>query len=290
MMQNPNELTNWYQTFTPDEEQRKSWYSSVAETYDRVRPKYPQELLDRAVQLAGIPKNGDVLEIGCGPGTATIGLAQMGFRLVFSLEPSLEACTLASQNCHEYSNVTVVNANFEEWPPGICRFNAVVAATSWHWVAPKYKYLKAASVLKDGGSLILIWNTGMKPPIEIFKSLTELFKEYIPTFAQYKSNESELTEMRIFANEAINSGLFSNLREESQLIEVNYPIDDYLQLLTTYSPCIALSPQRRQELLEKMRSILERICDKKIPLSYQSVLHITSLVKPVGWANTIPTI
>ncbi len=288
-MQNLSEITNWYQTFTPDEEQRKNWYGSVTETYDRVRPKYPQELVDRAVQLAGVPKNGDVLEIGCGPGTATIGLAQMGFRLVFSLEPSLEACTLASRNCHEYSNVTVVNANFEEWSPGICRFNAVVAATSWHWVAPEYKYLKAASILKDGGSLILLWNTGMKPPIEIFKHLEELFKEYIPTFSQYKSNEGELTEMRIFANEAINSGLFSNLREESKLIEINYPIDDYLQLLTTYSPCIALSPQRRAELLEKMRIILERICGKTIPLSYQSVFHIISLIKPVGWANIIPT-
>jgi SAM-dependent methyltransferase len=275
-MQNLSEITSWYQTFTPDEEQRKNWYSSVTEIYDRVRPKYPQELLNRAMKLAGTPKNGDILEVGCGPGTATIALAQMGFRLVFSLEPSLEACKIARQNCHKYSNVTVINTNFEEWPPGICRFDTVLAATSWHWVAPEYKYLKAASVLKDNGSLILLWNTGMKPPIEIFESLTELFTEYIPTFAQYKSSERELTEMRIFANEAIDSGLFSNLREESQSIEVNYSIDDYLQLLTTYSPCIALSSERRHELLEKMRIILDRMCEKEIPLSYQSVFHIVN--------------
>jgi SAM-dependent methyltransferase len=275
MMQNPNEITNWYQTFTPDEEQRKSWYSSVAETYDRVRPKYPPALLDRAVELAETPKNGDIIEIGCGPGTATIALAQMGFSIV-AVEPSLEAYTIASRNCDEYSNATIINTNFEQWSPGTCRFDAVVAATSWHWVSPESKYLKAASVLRDGGSLILLWNTGMQPPIEIFESLTELFTEYIPTFAQYKSSEKELTEMRIFANEAIDSGLFSNLREESKLIEINYSIDDYLQLLTTYSPCIALSPQRRNELLEKIRSILDRICEKQIPLSYQSVFHIIS--------------
>ena len=279
-MQNPSEIINWYQTFTPDEEQRKSWYNSVAETYDRVRPKYQKKLLDRAVQLAGIPKNGDVLEVGCGPGTATIALAQMGF-LIVSLEPSLEACKMASQNCHKYSNVTIINTNFEEWSPGICRFDTILAATSWHWVAPEYKYLKAASVLKNSGSLILLWNTGMKPTLAIFERLTDLFTEYIPTFAQYKSSESELNEMRIFANEAIDSGLFSNLREESQSIEVNYSIDDYLQLLTTYSPCIALSPEHRHELLEKMRAILEKICDNQIPLSYQSILHVVS--KDVGW-------
>jgi ubiquinone/menaquinone biosynthesis C-methylase UbiE len=274
-MQDYSEVINWYQTFTPDEEQRKSWFSSVAETYDRVRPKYPQALLDRAVQLAEIPKNGDILEIGCGPGTATIGLAQMGFSIV-AVEPSLEAYTIATRNCHEYSNATIINTNFEQWSPDIGRFDAIVAATSWHWVAPEHKYLKAASVLEDGGSLILLWNTGMQPPIEIFESLIELFTEYIPTFAQYKTSERELTEMRIFANEAIDSGLFSNLREESRSIEVNYSIDDYIQLLTTYSPCIALSPERRHELLEKMRSILERICDKTIRLSFQSVFHIIS--------------
>jgi ubiquinone/menaquinone biosynthesis C-methylase UbiE len=274
-MQNPNQITNWYQTFTPDEEQRKSWYGSVAETYDRVRPKYPQALLDRAVELAGIPINGDILEIGCGPGTATIALAQMGFSIV-AVEPSLEAYTIANRNCGEYSNTTIINTNFEQWSPGICKFDAIIAATSWHWVAPESKYLKTASVLKDNGSVILLWNTGMQPPIEIFESLIELFTEYIPTFAQYKSSERELTEMRIFANEAIDSGLFSNLREESRSIEINYSIDDYLQLLTTYSPCIALSPQRRHELLAKMRTILDRICDKQIPLSFQSVFHITS--------------
>ncbi len=273
-MQNPHEITNWYQTFTPDEDQRKNWYSSVTETYDRVRPKYSQELLDRAIKLAGVPKNADILEVGCGPGTATVSLAQIGFRLVCSLEPSLEACKIASRNCHKYSNVTVINTSFEEWSPGTCKFDTVLAATSWHWVAPKYKYLKAVSVLKDSGSLILLWNTGMKPPIEIFETLIELFAKYMPTFAQYKSSKSELNEMRIFANEAIDSGLFSNLREESQLIEVNYPIDDYLQLLTTYSPCIALSPERRHELLAKMRTILGRICNQTIPLSYQSVFHI----------------
>ncbi len=274
MMQNPDEILNWYQTFTPDKEQRKSWYSSVAETYDRVRPKYPQKLLDRAVELAGIPKNGKILEIGCGPGTATIAFARMGFSVV-ALEPSLAATTIADRNCREYPNVEIINTNFEEWkPPENCKFDAIIAATSWHWVAPEYKHLKAASVLRDRGSLILLWNTGMQPPIEIFETSIDVFTEYIPTFAQHKSSESELAELRIFANEAIDSGLFSNLREESRSIEVNYSIDDYLQLLTTYSPCIALSPERRHELLEKLRSILERVCDRQIPLSYQSILHV----------------
>ncbi|PSB58375.1 class I SAM-dependent methyltransferase, partial [Chamaesiphon polymorphus] len=96
-MQNHNEILNWYQTFTPNAEQRKNWYGSVAETYDRVRPKYDRAFLERALAVAAVPQHGKILEIGCGPGTATRSLAQMGYSIV-ALEPSLEACEFARQH------------------------------------------------------------------------------------------------------------------------------------------------------------------------------------------------
>jgi hypothetical protein len=35
-----------------DLEQRKQWYSPAAEAYNKVRPRYPKELIDRVVNLA----------------------------------------------------------------------------------------------------------------------------------------------------------------------------------------------------------------------------------------------
>jgi ubiquinone/menaquinone biosynthesis C-methylase UbiE len=277
IVQNSDEIINWYQTFTPDPEQRKSWYGSVARSYDRVRPKYSQELLARALAVAAIPNNGKILEVGCGPGTATIALAQMGFSMV-CLEPSLETCEIARQNLAGYSNVEIINTNFEEWEPEDREFDAVLAATSWHWVAPAHKHIKAASILKDRGNLILLWNTAMQPPINIFGDLADVFMSYVPTFAKYKNRETELSEIGIFAASAIDSGLFSDLREEYRSIEVNYSIDDYLQLLTTYSPYIALAPASRSELLAKLRSILVQTCGDFIPLSYLSVFHVVTKI------------
>jgi cyclopropane fatty-acyl-phospholipid synthase-like methyltransferase len=281
IVNNPDEILNWYQTFTPDPEQRKNWYAAVAQTYDRVRPKYSREFLDRVVEVANLPKQGKILEIGCGPGTATITLAQMGYSIV-ALEPSLETYILARQNLAEYPDVEIINTSFEEWESTDREFDAVLAATAWHWVAPASKHQKAASLLKDRGSLVLLWNTGMKPPRAIFESLSDLFIEYLPTVATYKDRETELNEQRIFANMAIESGLFSNLCEEYQEIEVNYSIDDYLQLLTTYSPCIALSPERRYELLTQLRAILAQNCGEQVSLSYLSVFHITTKI-PLEW-------
>lgn len=274
-MENPDKIINWYQTFTPEPEQRKSWYGSVAQAYDRVRPKYPQELLERAVEVAAIPKTGKILEVGCGPGTATISLAQMGFSMV-CLELSLETCKIARQNLAGYPNLEVINTNFEEWEPADRELDAIVAATSWHWVAPEHKHQKAASILKNSGALVLLWNTAMQPPLEIFERLADIFAQYLPTMAKYKDRETELGEVGIFAGAAIDSGLFSGVIEEYRSIELNYSIDDYLQLLTTYSPCIALSPESRHDLLQQLRARLEQNCGEQIPLSYLSIFHIAT--------------
>jgi SAM-dependent methyltransferase len=272
-VQTPDEILNWYQTFTPEREQRHSWYGDVAQTYNRVRPKYTPAFLDRVIDLAKLPVNAKILEVGCGPGTATISLAQMGYSVI-ALEPSLEACNIARQNVDAYSNIEIINTNFEEWEPPDLKFDAIVAATSWHWISPENKHQKAATLLENTGVLVLLWNMTMMPPLEIFNSLTEIFRQYLPAFAEYKDRDCQVRELEIFADAAIESVLFSNLRTGVESIEVNYAIDDYLQLLTTYSPCIALSPANRNELLADLRDILERNGDRHIPLSYLSIFQI----------------
>jgi SAM-dependent methyltransferase len=267
------EIINWYQTFTPDPIQHKSWYGSVAQTYNRVRPKYAPSFLDRVVEIAKIPDNGRILEVGCGPGTATLSLAKMGYSVI-ALEPSLEACNVARHNVAAYSNTEIINTNFEEWEPAERKFDAIVAATSWHWISPANKHQKAAALLEDTGALVLLWNTMMMPPLEIFNSLTEIFRQYLPAFAEYKDREREVRELNIFADAAIESALFGNLRTGVESSEVNYAIDDYLQLLTTYSPCIALAPETRHELLANLRAVIAQNCGTQMPLSYQSVFHL----------------
>lgn len=274
-MPNSEASINWYQTFTADPPQRKNWYGTVATTYDRVRPKYPAQLWDRVVEVGKIPVNAKILEVGCGPGTATISLAQSGFSVI-ALEPSLEASEIARQHTANYPLVEIINSNFEEWEPADRSFDAIVAATSWHWVSPVSKHLKAASLLKAGGKLILLWNTGMQPPFAVFEDLAPVFEQYLPTFAKYKDPETQLSEVNTIARSAIDSGLFIDLHQEYRSIEVNYSIDDYLQLLTTYSPCIALSPECRHDLLAGLKVVLMQNYQHQIPLSYLSVLQITT--------------
>ena len=49
---------------------------------------------------------------------------------------------MACQNFATYPNVEIINTNFEESESADRTFDAVVAATSWHWVAPEHKHIK----------------------------------------------------------------------------------------------------------------------------------------------------
>ncbi|HEY9861742.1 MAG TPA: hypothetical protein V6D16_19750, partial [Candidatus Obscuribacterales bacterium] len=75
---------DWYRN---DLTQRKSWYSGVAQAYYQARPRYPEVLMRRAVELAKLPVDAKILELGCGPGIATVPFAQLGYSMV-CLEPS----------------------------------------------------------------------------------------------------------------------------------------------------------------------------------------------------------
>ncbi len=61
-------------------------FDQVAAEYDRRRPAYPDELVGEACRVAGIGSGDHVLEVGCGSGQLTRGLAARGLR-VTALEP-----------------------------------------------------------------------------------------------------------------------------------------------------------------------------------------------------------
>jgi SAM-dependent methyltransferase len=105
-------------------------------------------MITRAIEVAQLPQQAKILELGCGPGTATLPFAKQGFSLV-SLEPSQAAYHLAKQNCVEFANVEIKNLTFEEWGVPDLKFDAVLAATSWHWLSPETAYAKAYEAMKN---------------------------------------------------------------------------------------------------------------------------------------------
>ncbi len=274
-MTEQNSIQSWYtqlaETYTA--QQRESWYSEAAEAYNRVRPRYPAIVINRVLELAQLPSGANILELGCGPAIATTEFAKRGFSLL-CLEPSQAASQLAQQNCVQYSQVKIIQTTFEAWELQPQQFDAVLAATSFHWIEPEISCVKAAQALKEKGFLILLWNTPPQPSYEIHQKLQEIYQIHAPDLAEYQSHAVHEQNIRQLGETVTNSGLFQGLVYQQYVFYVAYSIDDYLALLSTLSPYIKLDSQQRNALFIDLKKALEKMGKNLMSLSYLSAFHL----------------
>ncbi len=132
----------------------------MAAEYDRHRPTYPDELIDRACEIAGLERGEEVLEIGCGTGQLTRSLLARGLR-VTAIEPGPRLAQLAQQRLKGTGEAEIVNARFEDAPLPRSRYRAVFSASAIHWIDPDVGWQRAADVLAPDGTLALIQYFGL---------------------------------------------------------------------------------------------------------------------------------
>jgi SAM-dependent methyltransferase len=252
-----------------DFDQKRTWYSPVAEIYYDARPAYPTSQIDRAVALANLSSDTSVLEIGCGPGNATVGFARYDF-LMTCLEPNLDFCQLAQRNCVAYPNVEICHTTFEEWLLKERQFDAVVSTNAFHWISPEIKYVKAAEALHDDGFLILLWNLTPEPSYEVYQAIEEVYQAHAPSLVRYEGAETQAEILKGFGQEIQDSGYFKNLVMEQILCNITYSIDRYLSLLITLR---RLEPQAKDLLFSGLRENLKPFGDR-IELSFLSGVHV----------------
>jgi SAM-dependent methyltransferase len=259
--------------YSKDLEQRKHWYGSVADDYNKVRPRYLQNLIDRVVGLAQLSSDATILEVGCGPGNATIAFARLGFSM-WCLEPNPEFCQLVRHNCKDYPFVTILNTSLEEWELEASKFDVVLAANSWHWIPPEVKYQKAAQALRDNGFLVLLWNMTPEPKYEVYQILQEVYQTYAPSLTRYDGRQKQEEILKGFGEHILGSGLFGDLISENIACQVTHSTDDYLMLLNTFSQYRAIAPHTKNALFEGLRDKIESNLGGRIELSYLSAFHL----------------
>jgi SAM-dependent methyltransferase len=144
-------------------------FDEVADEYDRHRPAYPDELIDRACEAAGLAPRARVLEVGCGTGQLTRSLLARGLRVV-AIEPGERLIALARARVRvrardqlsRAGEVQFVNARLEEASLPRARYQAVFSASAIHWVDPDVSWQKIADALIDGGTLALVSYFGLE--------------------------------------------------------------------------------------------------------------------------------
>src|SRR6201995_4841232 len=138
--------------------------------YDRARPAYPDELIQRVI--AASPGT-DFLDVGCGTGIGARQYRASGIN-VLGVDVDARMAGFARQ-----TGVEGEIGKFEEWDARGRSFDAVVAGQAWHWVDPVLGASKAAEALRPDGLLAMYWHV-FDPPSEVANAFDDVLQRVAP--------------------------------------------------------------------------------------------------------------
>ena len=256
-----------------DRERLSRTFDAAAELYQDARPDYPDEVFDRLMETAALHAGDRVLEIGAGPGKATLPLLRRGLQVV-ALEPG-PALAARARAALQGSPAEIVEARFEDWegPPG--HFAAVVAATAWHWLDPELRYGHAARLLRPGGHLA-VWSARHVFPRDgdpFFAELQEVY-DAIDDAAPATPSQPAPGELAELTGEIGESGLFEMVSVDHIDWTVDYTAEEYIDLLRTFSGHIAMAPADRDRLFGEVRRRIALRPTPTVRRGWGTVLHV----------------
>ncbi len=234
---------------------RRASFDSDAETYARGRPGYPAHLIEELTFLGKIGKGSRVLEIGPGAGQLSVELAARGtVLLAVELGSSLAAVTRRKLAPFPHANVLV--ADFDHWSAAPESFDAVVAATSFHWLDPSSRLAKCAWLLRPGGSLAIVetrWGVafGADP---FFAAIQACYARWTP------NHDPGYRQLR--PEDVTPFGLDSTVPEFATVAHRRYVVTRvyspaaYCELLSTFSDVLALEAPSRSGFLACVSNLI----------------------------------
>jgi SAM-dependent methyltransferase len=221
-------------------------FGAEAARYDRTRPPYPGELVNRIVAASPGPR---VVDVGCGTGKLSRQLQAAGFEVL-----GVEHDELMAEFARG-TGVPVEVSKFEAWDPAGREFDAVVAGQSWHWLDPDEGRRQVARVLRPGGVFVALWHVFAMPD-PVAEALTEVYRRIAPevpfrighngaeALASYRSGCEQTAET------FVGTGEFSGSEQWSTRWDQTYTTAEYLDLILTMSPLALLTKDQVTEVLD----------------------------------------
>jgi SAM-dependent methyltransferase len=241
---------------------RASSFGEDAEQYDRVRPAYPDVMVDAL--LAEQPKL--VVDVGCGTGITTRLFSGRGCE-VLGIEPDPRMAAVARRR-----GATVEDGSFEQWDARGRQFDLLVAGQSWHWVDPLTGARRAAEVLRPTGRIGLFWNQSF-PAGPARQAMDSVYRHLAPELGAHSVLLGQRDD-HLYGDVAQSLRIgqrFVDVRVERFSHEANYSTEDWLELAATHSDHRTLPGPDLERLIAALREAIDLV-GGQVPVHYVTTL------------------
>jgi hypothetical protein len=227
-------------------------FGSAAGAYERFRPGYPAEFVDRVLAYAGRPIR-TALEIGAGTGKATRVFTARGIA-VTATDP--DAAMLDELRRRVPDVAATICAPFEELPLDRT-YDLVLAATSLHWTLPEGRWDRVAALLVTGGTFasvggpIALADASLEEAVRVARS-PFVPDDDVPSPDGTPSNQP----MQWPGSEMVRSGRFVDVRQSRIERRMRVPSADLVGLLSTVSAYLVLPDESRRQVLAEVLRVL----------------------------------
>jgi SAM-dependent methyltransferase len=256
--------------------ERRTSFDQVAALYNQTRPGYPNALFEDVIAFSNLRPNGQILEIGCGTGQATLPFARQGYS-VCCIEPGASLAALAQQNLASYPSAKVLISPFETWVEAEASFDLVISATAFHWIDPAVRYSKAAQILKSNGAIALFWNKHVQTEnsADFFQAVQAVYERIVPDMAQKFSGLLHPNAIPTPIKEELDhSNLFGTVVIHKYKWDRVYDAADYINLLNTYSDHRTLDNSIREALFLDIAELINVQFGGQLIKEYLTVLYL----------------
>ncbi len=251
-------------------------FDEIAELYDAIRPKYPEELFDVLIEKAELKENSNILEIAPGTGRATFPLAKKGFYIT-GVELGAQFAKFARKNLSRYPKVKIITGAFEDIEFPIESFDLVYVATAFHWIEPEVKFIKTHQLLRAEGCLAVIGSSYISDEKgDLFYYASQpLYDKYFPK----PKKPFRVQKLEKLRPAELDTDLFELIHFQCFPRVISYTAEEYCQLMNTNSDTLALPQEKREKFLEEIKDLINKQFKGVVERRYANSLTIAKKKK-----------
>ena len=242
--------------------QGKEWtFNTVAETYEKIRPGYPDELYQALFAYSPLDASCCAAEIGIGGGQAAPPVLKTGCALT-AVEYGEQLAQVCRRKFSDYSRFSVITGKFEDAALSDNTFDLVYSASAFHWVPEEIGYPKVFRVLKAGGAFARFANHPYQAkdnPV-LFDEIQHAYAEYYyPYYNRQPGKLSEYTEEQAAERAGIADRYgFTDTKyvmfHRTRILSAA----EYRMLIGTYSDHITIEENIRERFFDAVEDAINR--------------------------------